>query len=280
MDILDIGKKHFFEAFGFLHLRGVIKPHEVMEIRMELLRIFDEDRSGEPYEGNRRQQIDAVVEHSQLLAPFATDSRILTPVNELLGDGVIWIGSDANLYVGDTGWHSDGSNLDYRRIKALFYLDALTLNTGALQLIAGSHRAPMHSCLAPLLQRSDKTITPYGVVAPLRDQAGTPVLGTPVGELPAVGIATVPGDVVLFDQNIWHSSYGGSIARMMFTMNYGEDPTSKTQKAYVREMYEGQLNFLKTHQLTSFGELIPDSFAVANGVEIDDLLRLSKELGF
>ena len=46
-------------------------------------------------------------------------------------------------------------------------------------------------------------------------------------EVPHVALETQPGDVVAFNHNLMHSSFGGSTARRMFTINccaYCETP--------------------------------------------------------
>lgn len=271
----------FFSTFGFLHLRAIFTPDEVHGFIAELLSQFAHQRSGAPFDGIHRQQIDAFVEHSVLLSPLATDFRILAPVSQLLGDDCIWIGSDGNLYVGNTGWHPDGSNLKYKRIKALIYLETLTTNLGALRVIPSSHKSPLHFELLPLLQRSDKSITPYGVVAPLRDEIAARPLGACVLDLPHFSVETIPGDVVLFDQNLWHSSYGGRAGRMMFTLNYGQAPVGVDHLAYVRQMYDGQRSFMSTIQLLKYESLFPREFLERNRqAEICSLLRVGQELGY
>ena len=51
------------------------------------------------------------------------------------------MGSDGNLYAGDTGWHWDGWHRDITHIKMAFYLDPVARDTGCLRVIPGSHAA-------------------------------------------------------------------------------------------------------------------------------------------
>lgn len=271
----------FFDSFGFLRLSEVFGPDEVLSISRECLEIFQKDRGNRAFDGTWRQQIGAFVEHSATLAPLATDARIFGPVKQLLNEDCIWIGSDGNLYAGDTGWHPDGSNSQYRRVKALIYLEPTSKDSGALRVIVGSHREPLHSELRPLLQRSDVNITPYGVVAPLRDQVINRPLGVSTDELPYVCVGTMPGDVVFFDQNIWHASYYGRAGRMMFTLNYGASPSTPEQIDFVRQMYSGQLHFCTTMQSSPRHCLFPKTFVQANDKQhICGLLRTAEMLGY
>lgn len=270
----------FFHTFGYIRIREAFPPNEMLAFVSECLDIFRRDRRDRIFDGTWRQQVDAFIEHSDLLSPLATDPRILLPIQQLLGDGCIWIGSDGNLYTGDTGWHPDGSNLAYRRIKVLTYLNPLSIDSGALRIIAGSHRDPLHSELRPLLQRLDTAITPYGVIAPRRDQVDRQPFGIPMQQLPYVCVDVRPGDIVLFDQNIWHSSYGGCPGRMMFTVNYGESPVMPEQVEFVRQMYAGQLQFCMNVQITPYSCLFPDTFIQANRSDIYNLLRVASQLGY
>ncbi|MEZ4622910.1 MAG: hypothetical protein R2867_46465, partial [Caldilineaceae bacterium] len=53
--------------------------------------------------------------------------------------------------------------------------------------------------------------------ANLRGAAET--LGIPGNQVPAIALASNPGDVVVFNQNTKHSAWGGSNRRRMFTIN-------------------------------------------------------------
>lgn len=64
--------------------------------------ILSEDRKGKPFLGEKRQAVLGFVEKRPFLASLATDDRIYQPIEDLLGAGFMWIGSDGNLYVGDT----------------------------------------------------------------------------------------------------------------------------------------------------------------------------------
>ena len=85
------------------------------------------------------------IEKRPLLRRLAEDDRIYEPIQQLLGPGFAWIGSAGNLYVGDTGWHPDCRDLEYGKIKVIFYLDPVGKDTGCLRVIPGSHRPPDQS---------------------------------------------------------------------------------------------------------------------------------------
>jgi hypothetical protein len=87
--------------------------------------------------------------------------------------------------------------------KMAIYLDHVTRESGALRVIPGSHR--WGDAFAESVERSVRK-------AP-------DVLGISGAEVPAIALESRPGDVVLFNQNLKHSSWGGGKRRRMFTLN-------------------------------------------------------------
>ena len=184
-----------FETFGFVIRRHCFSESEMEEICRAFDDVLTEDRQGQPFDGAARQAVLGIIEKRPLLSGLVEDDRIYQPLEQLLGPGFVWIGSDGNLYVGDTGWHPDGSDLDYGRIKVALYLDTVTKDTGCLRVVPGSHRMPLHGALDPLKgQRRDPDHRPFGT-----DGSG----------LPCFPLESEPGDVVFFNQNLWHAAYGG-----------------------------------------------------------------------
>ncbi|HZH98896.1 MAG TPA: phytanoyl-CoA dioxygenase family protein [Fimbriimonadaceae bacterium] len=239
----------FFHTFGFVLLPALFTAEEMTALSDAAEQIFVEDAGEHPFLGDERQQIQGFVERRPELISLIDDARVYGVVKTLLQSELIWIGSDGNRYVGATGWHPDGSNLTFPRIKVAFYLDPLGRESGALRVIPGSHRDPLHHALAHLLQRGDATITPYGVQASVRDWSATTGYASPPEDIPSYGLETHPGDVVFFDQNIWHSSFGGAVGRRMFTLNFGSTPTTEEQWTFLEQMYWGQIDHVRTRQL-------------------------------
>src|SRR5262245_20809400 len=151
--MLSREQQAYFETFGFIVKRGAFSGDEMARIGREFDDVLAQDRQGQPFDGASRQAVLGFIEKRPLLSALAEDDRIYGPIEQILGQGFVWIGSDGNLYVGDTGWHPDGSNLGYRRIKVAFYLDAVRADSGCLRVIPGSHREPLHGALASLRER-------------------------------------------------------------------------------------------------------------------------------
>ena len=272
-------QKRFFEVFGFLCLRRHFTEQEMQRLRAKAEYILDQDLQGQSAPLAERQQVNGFVERDSDLASLIEDDRVYEIAEATLGKNFVWIGSDGNRYLGDTGWHPDGSNFDYTRIKFLFYLDSLQRNTGALRVIPGSHLPMFHSILFPLIQRSDSSITAYGVRAPKRHDPNASGFGCASFDIPSVAIETNPGDMVIFNQNIWHSSFGGRPGRLMFTMSFGECPRNEEDLTYLRTMYEGQLRHIKERQFTTASHVYGNTFlSGAWGPRIAEISRTLRSL--
>lgn len=262
-----------FNVFGFLRLRNLFSADEVVAFRREAIHILNDDAVSHPYDGTERQQIQGFVEHSDQLRSLITEPRVLLPARQILGEDLIWIGSDGNRYVGDTGWHPDGSSADLRRVKFAFYLETLTASSGALRVVPGSHEGTLHERLRVLLQREDETITPYGVRASRRADTRQSGFGIPADVIPCIAVENEPGDVVAFDQNLWHASFGGKVGRMMFTLNYATYPTNDAAKRFAVAMNVGQTEHIRTRQWGKRTDLYPSAMYGSTNPEMIHLMR-------
>ena len=142
--------------------------------------------------------------------------------------------SNSNSFDGDrTEWHPDVDEPHWHGIKFGFYLQPLDGSTGALRLIPGSHKEPLHSDLksVEMMESNDGA------------KNGT---GLSVEQVPAFHARSEPGDVVLFDNHTWHASYGGSKDRRMCTVGYFASPTTPEEVVAVRFGAEQSANLART----------------------------------
>jgi hypothetical protein len=259
-------QRNHFETFGYLLMKGCYSEEEIRNITLAFDQVLDDDRQGEAFAGEKRQAVLGCVEKHQVLCNLVTDDRIFDPIHALLGDDFVWIGSDGNLYVGNTGWHPDGSQLEYARVKVAFYLDPVRRESGCLRVIPGSHILPLHEAVKPLSsQRADLAVSPFGVDAE---------------EVPSVPLESNPGDMVCFNQNLWHASFGGEKGRRMFTLNFGEKPRTDDHIAYLKRTYESNLGFVKSMQHTQTGRVYEESFLDSDSPRIRGMVSKLIELGF
>lgn len=187
----------FFETFGYLVLRGLVAD-DLPWIYEGFDEIFAQRE--EQHDGTRRTI--AGTDSSEKLCRLLDQPKILDAISSVVGPDFNYLGGDANYYVGDTGWHSDGWHDIGLYVKVAFYLDPVTRDTGCLRVVPGSHMVG-----SPWVERVRKIGRPeenFGVSG--RD-------------IPSVPLESQPSDVVIFNHNLQHAAYGGGNQRRMFTLN-------------------------------------------------------------
>jgi len=232
----------------------------------------------------------AFVEKTETLRSLVSDDRIFLPIRQLLGKDFVWVGSDGNLYVGDTAWHPDADDdLDLKRIKVAMYLDPVTKDTGCLRVIPGSHENPLHNKLLPLrywrikqavsegrgsIEDEKKFLEELGLEMD-EDEA---IFGVNPEDLPSAPLESKPGDVVMFNQFCFHSAFGGKTGRRMFTMNFAEVPSTESHFDYFRNLYEGRARVRKALQYTDDEKDHMDEFLYGENSRVQGMLSKLKEL--
>lgn len=219
----------YYDTFGFLVFRQYFSPAEMATNRREFEEVLEAALNGHPFTGQKRHMVFGCIEQQPHRASLEEDDRIYTVMEELLGPGFVWITSDGNYYVGDTQWHPDAGGMlpGCHLIKVAFYLDPVRKDAGCLRVIPGSHREPLHRALKPLAQhRADPPTYPFGVTGE---------------QIPAYPLESDPGDVVVFNQALWHASFGGSNQRRMFTLNFAAAPKTAEEVALHHRLCEGHL---------------------------------------
>lgn len=190
----------FFKTFGFLKLPGVLKPN-LDAILNEFDRIMEAHCITWPHDHERRTLKWQLIDSSPLLSSLIDRAALGQCFSQLLGKDFVYMGSSGNFYAGDTGWHTDDFN-SHRRAKACVYLDEVDEASGALRVMPGTHR-----------------VEPW--IKELHMAVGSSLasLGVNGAELPCEVLASSPGDVIFFDQNVFHSSFHGGSQRRMFSIN-------------------------------------------------------------
>jgi hypothetical protein len=216
-----------FQSFGYLLLRQAFSAQEMARITAAADALFQEDLAANGAEPLGSQHVVPFVERRQDLALLAEDDRIFPAMEQLLGTGFVWGGSEGNKgsfnESRDHQWHSDRAGqieLAYPRIKIMIYLQAMTQDAGALRVLPGSHHPDFHKRLLPLQgQGPDTCREAFGV-------AGDELCGVP--------LEVVPGDVVVFDHYLYHAVYGKSDARRYLAMKFAADPVTQVQAEALR----------------------------------------------
>jgi hypothetical protein len=193
----------FFKTFGYLALPGLFSAEEAGWITREFETAIQAVGGGDRHDGSARTMFGGPIERTEKLCTLLDDPRVAGLLSGLLGDDFNYCSGDGNYYSGDTGWHPDGNWGEPFAVKIAFYLDPLTRDTGCLRVLPGS-QDPGHLVRKHKIDLS-KSQELYGI-AP-RDFPGN------------VALETVPGDLVIFNHDTYHSAWGGGQRRRMFTMN-------------------------------------------------------------
>ena len=198
----------FFDTFGFLHFPGLF-ANEIGRITESFEKVWADHgggHRGQAHDHRRRSALLPFIDLDVYLCGLLDDRRIDGFASAVLGNDYNYTSSDGNFYVGDTAWHSD-----FRRpkqtIKAAFYLDEVTKDTGCLRVIPGSHKT------GDVYTNSLDDMMPS-----MREQRIKDTVGIHGSEVPAVALESKPGDLVCFDRRIKHASFGGGTRRRMFTI--------------------------------------------------------------
>ena len=189
----------FFQTFGYIYLPGLLVD-DIDWIADEHRLVFED--SGVEHDGSKRSMIVPFIDQRERLCTLLDHPEVLGVLTSLLGEDFNYLGGDGNYYSGDTGWHPDGGHPIGLFAKFHIYLDPLERDTGCIRVIPGSHL--MGSWRDRLL-------------ATLRNIPDN--LGGNGRDIPCSAVETTPGDVVVFDHNIYHASFGGGPRRRHFCLN-------------------------------------------------------------
>ena len=231
--VLKPGQIAHYKTFGFVLLRRIFTTAEMADITREADEIWRDDHARQP--DNPYQIVVPFVEERPLLAQLPEEDRIYLPIVDLLGSDFVWGGSEGhkgsfteeNLLQ----WHADRpdqTGVAYARVKVMIYLQPMRKETGALRVIPGSHYKPFREPLMALhqelnsLAQNDTSLDAFGVPGP---------------ELPCHALEVEPGDVVLFNDYLFHGIYGKQSGRSFITLKYvkfAAEPTTEADFAMLR----------------------------------------------
>src|SRR5882757_7729768 len=223
-DLCD--QRAHFDTFGFVVLPGALTGSEVNRLRDEGDRAI-RDATGDNYRVDiglggmighyipaTGARTPASVELLQRFAPLA---------EQLLGRPVLPSATQHALLFDTSGWHTDTSHR-VPSVKVAVYFDELDGDNGALRVLPGSHRLGGRDLAAFL----------HG---PAFDDEATWREAT--RQVPAHIIASRPGDVIVFDEKLWHASVDGRY-RLQWSTSYVIDPVIEAEDAQLREYLAGQ----------------------------------------
>ncbi|MEV6677931.1 phytanoyl-CoA dioxygenase family protein [Streptomyces erythrochromogenes] len=191
---------HFFWTFGYRVFRQLL-AEEIDHIATDFDRLMGAsrtlDQEGRPARTLHWQAIDS----SPRLSALIDNLKVVGIFDALLGPDWQYFGSVANHYTGNTGWHTDDFSF-HDKVKIAIYLDETGPGRGGLSVIPRTH--------VPSLE-----VVELQLDVGMSERA----LGVPGASVPCTTLTTRPGDVVVFHQNLMHSSWGGGDKRRMLSIN-------------------------------------------------------------
>ena len=230
-----------FDTFGFVFIRNLLDESEINELSLYAQEIFDEhiNDTGEKYPG-----LSPFFELNSKMDKFVVDKRVSDSVKSLLGDGFLWVGSEGNITnKSEHGWHPDRTGtenqLQHRRLKVMFYLDETTQEKGCLRVIPGSQNYQMHTDIR------NGTDAP-----PDSGEDADYIYGIKGRDFPAYFVESNPGDVLFFNQSLWHSVYNGFPGRRYLAMKFAAKPENnehiESLNKYSLSMFSPHENYLNS----------------------------------
>ena len=198
----------FFDTFGFICFPGLFADAtgRITESFEQVWADHGGGHHGQAHDHRRRSGLLQFIDRNEYLCGLLDDPRIDQFASAVLGGDYNYKSSDGNLHASDTAWHSD-ADIPKPTIKAAFYLDEVTADSGCLRVIPGSHKS------------GDGYATALNDMVPSIDEQHLEErLGVDGSQVPAVALESRPGDLVCFDRRIKHAAFGGGTRRRMFTI--------------------------------------------------------------
>ena len=204
-----------YDTFGFITLRGVLTRDELGAIDVEFARGLEAAHRNSPDVGLSTQlQWSNLNPEFPAIAGLMEDPRICGVAEQLVGEDAIPIFSNGNRWVTDTGWHPDTPHTSLKGVKIACYLQPVDGGNGALRVVPGSHKSLLNGEVAALLEE---------VKPELRD-------------VPAHVIESEPGDIIAFDNRLYHAAAGTSADKHQLTMNFVECAKSQAAETELHDL--------------------------------------------
>ena len=223
--------KQFFDMFGFLIIRNVLSRPEIKLIEKEYDYGFKKTLEHHSNGFGMRKQFNwsNLNEMCPNLCSLPYQKNILRIVKKLMSHKIFPYLCNSNNFNGPaTEWHTDqAANTDCFAVKVAFYLDELDENSGGLRFLPCSHREPLNSDLWDFgLHGSNET--------DIKDYQSKS--GLEIDQVPSYYCRTNPGDMVIFNLKIWHSSLGGGKNRRNITINYSKYPEKESESESLKAL--------------------------------------------
>ena len=218
-----------FEVFGFLVRRNVFTAEEVAKMNEEFDRRLASVLKDTNPEGNQTlNNWTNRTPETPFIASLLEDPRIYLHSEQLIGEDSVPVHSNANSYGSNSGWHPDRTDQNMCAIKNVMYLQPTTADHGALRVIPGSHKNPLHEDLLRIGLRGFK-----------KDESQfLNESGLSGEDIPCYVFESKPGDIITFNELTWHAAFGGYKDRRTCTFNFSSNPKTPEEIESMRKEVE------------------------------------------
>lgn len=199
-----------YKTFGFIRIKEVLNENELKVINSEFADGLEAAHKYNPGVGASAQlQWSNLKPEFPFIASLIEDSRICGVAEQLIGDDAIPVFSNSNRWVANTPWHPDTPYLELKGVKIACYLQSVRSNSGAIRFVPGSHKSEFNEEISALLKQSNPDLK----------------------DVPSYVCDSDPGDIIAFDNRLYHSAIGTSEDKRQLTMNFIETPkTTNAEK--------------------------------------------------
>jgi hypothetical protein len=252
-----------FDFDGFLLFRRLFSTVEMGAIETAYGRLIDHHaRVLGADDGSRRLLVTPLTAADAFFAELLADDRVMDIADALVGEDCLYTGlSSAIRWSRTTPWHTDPALPGYPNAKLIWYLDPVDAERGCLTVVPGSHMPASHEALARAFD-----IGTY-------DPASPAVPGS-------VALPTVPGDVLVINRALWHSTWGPASPRRQIHITFWGAPgpprrgASAWERIYVAGLAAEQTSW------RSGARLHPDAFVRGAGPRVRRKLQTLIDLGY
>ena len=199
-----------YKTFGFIQIKSVLKENELKAINSEFEAGLKAARQNSPNVKDSAQlQWSNFKPEFPVTSGLIEDSRICGVAEQLIGKDAIPVFSNGNRWVANTAWHPDSPNVEIKCVKIACYLQSVRSDSGALRFIPGSHKPALNQEINTLLKESNPDLN----------------------NVPSHICDSEPGDIIAFDNRLYHAAIGTSKDKRQLTMNFMQTP--KTDNAHI-----------------------------------------------
>ena len=210
---LEVGQ---FHAFGFMVLRNCLSEDEFEQVEKAYTRLIATAPRYDYFSNIGTRMTSSFVYEDESLGNLIEHSKVMEAMRDIWGTECLYLGGQDMWENRDyTPWHCDGKPAqDTVTLKTALYLDEQDKDTGSLNVIPGSHHPDFSATLFQSCGYWEKN-------------GGRPRLKLDPENIPgALSLHTQPGDVILWNNHIWHSAFKrkDGLPRRTLFIGYMPDP--------------------------------------------------------